>query len=228
MNENPLVSFDFDGVIHKYETPFENDWTIKDEPVDGAIDGIVSFLDAGFRVAVFSSRSKSFHGRTAMKTWMRRHGFPVDRIDFPDRKPPAFITIDDRVHLFDGVFPDPGIIAAFRPWNKRDQTDLDLSASSEIIFPTGEVFSIPNMTLVYFWAKHQDGLVSQTMNIIAQFDRGKKMLRGNPSAIIETVMKNCSFDDLYPHMQIVYDRRMQGWSDSFNNATIKIGLPEVI
>jgi len=227
MRNKPLVVYDFDGVIHEYKSPFVNEWTIPDGPVDGAKESMQGFFDHGFSVAVYSSRSASFNGITAMKVWMRKNGFPVEDIEFPSSKPPAFITIDDRAYLFDGIFPDPGIIAIFRPWNKRDQTDKDLSATSEIIFPTGEVFSIPNMALVYFWAKHQDGLVSQTMNIVEQYDRGKKMLRGNPRAIIQTVMKNCCFGDLFPHMSLVYDRRMQWWAEKFSEADVKIGLPEV-
>lgn len=39
-------------------------------------------------------------------------------IQWPTKKPPAWITIDDRAWRFTGVFPDNDIIAEVRPWYK--------------------------------------------------------------------------------------------------------------
>lgn len=44
----------------------------------------------------------------------------VKAIGFPTRKPPAFLTIDDRAWLFQGTFPDLELLQHFRPWNKQE------------------------------------------------------------------------------------------------------------
>ena len=42
------------------------------------------------------------------------------RIEFPEHKPPALVTLDDRGITFDGTFPNPKDLLAFRPWNKKE------------------------------------------------------------------------------------------------------------
>lgn len=41
------------------------------------------------------------------------------RIEWPTKKPPAFLTIDDRVVCFVGMFPSTDEIDKFLPWNKK-------------------------------------------------------------------------------------------------------------
>lgn len=43
----------------------------------------------------------------------------VDRISFPDKKPPAFITFDDRAVTFNGKFPSLDEVNDFLPWFKK-------------------------------------------------------------------------------------------------------------
>ncbi len=43
-------------------------------------------------------------------------------IRYPDHKPPAFVTIDDRAITFTGTFPSIDELLAFQPWNKRERT----------------------------------------------------------------------------------------------------------
>jgi phosphoglycolate phosphatase-like HAD superfamily hydrolase len=64
------VCIDFDGVIHSYTSGWQGIAKIPDPPVSGAIDALFRLLDAGFEVAIYSSRSSSFRGRWAMKRWM--------------------------------------------------------------------------------------------------------------------------------------------------------------
>ena len=42
----------------------------------------------------------------------------VKEIDFPNYKPPAKVSIDDRVITFTGEWPDLQTLKEFRPWNK--------------------------------------------------------------------------------------------------------------
>lgn len=115
----PVICLDFDGVIHSYRTPWQNEWTISDGPVPGAESAIEAYIEAGFTVAVFSSRSSTEAGIEAMTLWCKEY-FPkhYDSLWFPREKPPAVMTIDDRGFQFKGAFPPPEYIKRFRPWNK--------------------------------------------------------------------------------------------------------------
>ena len=122
----PILCLDFDGVIHSYESGWKGAAVILDPPVPGAVDFIKDALNH-FRVAIFSSRSGQPGGIDAMKNWLshavveRFQMLPVwiDMIEWPTEKPPAFVTIDDRVIPFDGTWPAIETLKGFKPWNKR-------------------------------------------------------------------------------------------------------------
>jgi len=141
----PILSIDFDGVIHSYKSGWKGADVIADAPVPGAIDALLRYLDAGFDVAIFSSRSKNIFGRWAMKRWLGREiarhwerggNSPtyaeaecwgdaraiVHRLKWPWFKPAALMTIDDRALTFNGDWshPDysPAALRNFKPWNK--------------------------------------------------------------------------------------------------------------
>ncbi len=114
----PILCLDFDGVIHSYTSGWKDIDIIPDPPVPGAFAFILSALDH-FRVAVYSSRSITPRGRNAMQAWFRIYQFDPDLLDWPDCKPSAFITIDDRAITFTGPpWPDPAALLNFKPWNK--------------------------------------------------------------------------------------------------------------
>lgn len=143
----PIICIDFDGVIHSYTSGWKGAHIIPDPPVPGAIDALLSYLDYGFEVAIFSSRSKSLRGRWAMKAWLGRaiteHWQQMGRsplydaevefwgdaanlyckFSWPWFKPPAMLTIDDRALTFNGNWYDadykPEALERFKPWNKR-------------------------------------------------------------------------------------------------------------
>jgi hypothetical protein len=84
-----------------------------------------------FEVAVVSTRSHQAGGRAAMAEWLQQHGTNTlraamrkTRLYFPEVKPPALMTIDDRARRFDGpgTFPSVGEIQAFQPWFKRGKS----------------------------------------------------------------------------------------------------------
>ena len=132
---NPIICVDFDGVIHSYVSPWVAPHIIPDPPVPGAIAWLQEHLpvpDAlgmagpyeGPIVQIYSSRSKYWRGRRAMKRWLIQHGLPRQYIDdgilkFPTKKPAAFLTIDDRAICFDVSCPTTAEMLAFKPWNKR-------------------------------------------------------------------------------------------------------------
>jgi len=42
----------------------------------------------------------------------------VSRVQFPEEKPPAMVSLDDRCLLFSGVWPSMETLLEFKPWNK--------------------------------------------------------------------------------------------------------------
>ena len=132
MNENgkkPILCLDFDGVCHSYTSGWKGADVIPDEYVPGLFE----FLERAaeyFDVQVFSSRTHQPGGREAMlvwfveqrRLWRSRNGQSGDEpltISFPDEKPAAFVSLDDRCLLFTGTWPDPGELRGFQPWNKK-------------------------------------------------------------------------------------------------------------
>ena len=112
------VVFDFDGVIHSYHSPWHGADVIPDEPVEGIKEAIEEIRNAGYNVIVVSTRSKTKHGRNAIREWLDKYGIVVDEIH--SEKPPAKVYIDDRAICFEGnanVLLDK--INSFHPCNKE-------------------------------------------------------------------------------------------------------------
>lgn len=112
----PLLSLDFDGVLHWYRNGWKGAAVIDDEPTPGAVD-FVNEAKEYFRIVIYSSRSSHPAGIEAMKKWMEKHGFP--EVSFATDKPKAFLTIDDRAIQFNGTWFDPKDLLEFKPWNKE-------------------------------------------------------------------------------------------------------------
>jgi hypothetical protein len=115
-------------VIHSYSSGWKGADKIPDPPVAGALDFIKQAREH-FIVAIFSSRSNQVGGKAAMfqwlQSWMTLHWNTntaikvLADIEFPNEKPAAFLTIDDRALTFDGTWPRFEDLKAFKPWNKR-------------------------------------------------------------------------------------------------------------
>ena len=133
---NPIICVDFDGVIHSYSSGWKGVASIPDAPVPGAIEWLTEMLPCpdpfglwrdyheGPIAVIYSSRSKSWRGRRAMKKWLIKHGLDPRLISsgalkFPTKKPAAWLTIDDRAICFEGTFPTVAEVEGFKPWNKR-------------------------------------------------------------------------------------------------------------
>lgn len=119
----PILCLDFDGVIHSYASGWKGADVIPDAPVDGAGAFIMDALN-DFDVQVYSSRSGQPGGINAMQSYLiQRVGLPerivLEVIGWPDEKPAAMVTIDDRALTFDGTWPAIHALKNFKPWNKR-------------------------------------------------------------------------------------------------------------
>lgn len=139
----PYLCLDFDGVLHSYASGWQGADVIPDPPVPGAME----FLErarAKFTLAIYSSRSSQPNGILAMRTWLQlqlgRYCQGEEAlaeeifaaIEWPEHKPAAFLTIDDRALTFDGKWPDVDTLLEFKPWNKRPLSDDVNGAMSEL------------------------------------------------------------------------------------------------
>ena len=117
------IAVDFDGVLHRYDSPWINEYTIPDLPVGGALEWVAEMLAAGFDIVIFTTRGKTTAGRDAVHNWLVKHwkDAPLLRLQVTAEKPPALVYLDDRAMRFDGpgTFPTAQQIHAARPWNKR-------------------------------------------------------------------------------------------------------------
>jgi hypothetical protein len=125
----PILCLDFDGVIHSYTSGWQGAATVSDPPVEGAIAFLREALKV-FDVQIYSSRSHEPGGQRAMREWLGYHVLDqrlagdedlawVSEIGWPNHKPSAMVTIDDRALTFDGTWPDIAALKAFKPWNKK-------------------------------------------------------------------------------------------------------------
>ena len=115
----PILLVDFDGVLHSYTSGWLGPANIPDAPVDGAEEFLRQATDH-FDVQIYSSRTRQLGGVKAMEEWCQKHfgKLLTSLVSFPEQKPAAFLTIDDRCVCFNGSFPDPRKLIDFKPWNK--------------------------------------------------------------------------------------------------------------
>ena len=120
MSNKPILVLDFDGVCHSYTSGWKGADVIPDPPVDGLFEFIESTSEY-FDVCVFGSRSNQSAGVFAMKEWFEKHRPGIcEFIRFPNDKPAAFMSIDDRGFQFNGVWPSIDELKAFKPWYLRE------------------------------------------------------------------------------------------------------------
>ena len=137
MAHKKILCLDFDGVIHSYSSGWKGAKIIPDPPVFGAMEWIDEFITTHctvpdsfcamapvgeWELCIFSSRSRYWGGRKAMKKWLIKWGLEksfLEVIKFPLWKPAATVQIDDRSICFTGEFPPFADILNFKPWNKK-------------------------------------------------------------------------------------------------------------
>jgi hypothetical protein len=160
------ILIDFDGVIHSYLSGWQGIDQIPDAPNTGAFEWITEAAKR-YNVAVYSSRSQASEGRMAMINWFKDHGLDTDvlmEIEFPETKPAAWLTIDDRCLCFTGDWPSFDWIEGFLPWYRQPwATEGGLGASGEAepepepeaeeVAPGLEVLAVLDQVVMEFKAK---------------------------------------------------------------------------
>jgi len=124
----PIICVDFDGVLHSYDSGWQGANVVNDGPVPGAMQWLAD-LPHHFTVCIYSSRSAQQGGIAAMRQaiyrWVQQE-FDMtppwlSELQYPTKKPSAFLTIDDRAICFEGEFDSlhPQALLEFTPWNKE-------------------------------------------------------------------------------------------------------------
>lgn len=127
----PTICVDFDGVVHSYEKGWQGG-VIYGTATPGFFEWVERVRDQ-FKLVIYSSRSKTPEGITAMGLWMHeqrnkwikaggeRHPTEPLTFELAHEKPAAWLTIDDRAICFRGDWSVPELtpegMRAFRPWN---------------------------------------------------------------------------------------------------------------
>lgn len=166
----PILCLDFDGVLHAYTSGWQGVTNIPDGPVPGAAQFIAD-AQQHFTVHVYSSRSESMEGITAMSAhllgWLKEglggeRGYEVwQRVVFPTYKPAAMVGIDDRVITFNGTWPNPADLRHFKPWNKREESNMERYAKEELALLRKKGGNEPD--------EMQDAIEANVLGIVREF-----------------------------------------------------------
>jgi len=121
----PTLCLDFDGVIHSYEKGWQ-DGSIYGELTDGFVKWAEE-AKKHFKLVIYSSRSATPEGIDAIIQWLEvrlaRQGSDVTVRDFEyaDKKPAAWLTIDDRCVTFEGRWDwlRSEVLLDFKPWMQK-------------------------------------------------------------------------------------------------------------
>jgi len=93
----PIACVDLNGVLDAYAG--DRGPAHYDPPRPGARAFLEALRARGFAVVVFTTRYAP-----DVRRWLRRHGLDDLVDDVTDRKPPAFVFVDDRAVCFRGDF----------------------------------------------------------------------------------------------------------------------------
>lgn len=128
----PILCLDFDGTMTIYQAGWEGATIISDPPVDGLFEALYLYAEH-FEIYIFSSRSGFEGAIDAMRNWVCEwHDKYIESLDeeekptrdlineivYAEEKPPAFVSLDDRVITFVGLWPPVHELLNFKPWNK--------------------------------------------------------------------------------------------------------------
>lgn len=113
MSHPKTIAIDFDGVLSDYRG-WRGEHEL-DPPLAGAIEWLQSLVrGGGYEVVIHTTRDAA-----DIFKWLATYATPelVKAIGITNRKPPAWVYIEDRAILFKGPpYPTPEQIDAFRAW----------------------------------------------------------------------------------------------------------------
>lgn len=142
INNKPLngkvLMFDFDGVIHGYQSGWKGVSQTPDPPVPGIAEKLEVLQAMGASIVVVSSRCSQVDpyngvsGITAVRDYLNEWGVPYDEVQ-AEKPAMCYLSIDDRGLRFDGNdsledFIDK--IVHFRTWMQKDSGDYSNLATA--------------------------------------------------------------------------------------------------
>ena len=89
------IAIDFDGVLHRYSKGWQ-DGQIYDPPTEGAVE-TWNKLKENYDLVVFTAREGD---EQRIFSWMHQNGFDIELESVTNKKPKAFLYIDDRAIRF--------------------------------------------------------------------------------------------------------------------------------
>ena len=122
----PILSLDFDGVIHDYGKGWQNG-RIYGNATTGFFEWAAEAAKK-FTLVIHSSRAHTKEGADAIDQWLLEQAEKaglngqalIELFIIQAEKPPALLTIDDRCVRFDGDWSDPKLdpetLREFKPW----------------------------------------------------------------------------------------------------------------
>ena len=96
LDKGRTIALDFDGVIHAYSKGFQGLDNVYDKPHTGAVEGIRSLKDLGYRLIIVSSRPVK-----AIQSWLGDHNLEKYFEEITNIKRPAKYYIDDHGYGFE-------------------------------------------------------------------------------------------------------------------------------
>ncbi len=96
------IAIDFDGVIHACSKGY-HDGTVYDVPIDGSLEAIKFLYDKGFKIIIYSCKSRSDrpsvrgkNGTEMIWDWLEKYNVKQYVTDVVSEKPRAICFIDDK------------------------------------------------------------------------------------------------------------------------------------
>lgn len=112
--DDRVLCLDFDGVLHAATTPYRGiPAEIPDPPIRHAREFTQQALTWYDLVVILSCRARPWHGRRAIRAWLRLHRFPKG-LEVTDRKPYAEAYVDDKAVRFVHI---PSRPSSTWPWH---------------------------------------------------------------------------------------------------------------
>ncbi len=101
LDKRKTISFDFDGVIHRYSKRFQGLENAYDPPMTGAPEALKQLHSDGYIIKILSSRPAH-----VIRQWLIKYDLDQYITEVSNFKVPATIDVDDRAMFFDAKKPN--------------------------------------------------------------------------------------------------------------------------